>query len=153
MGLMNCSSFGVRCRGYDYYKNKAVINLKQISDTNYEATVKGSGNIEYTVRLDLKHNRQCKCNCPYAIDSIKICKHMIATYFTILPQEADKFYKEELEPLEETSKKLDSIYERLSDYIEKMPEKEVRQSLLSLLLSGPDWQFENFVFGNHLLDE
>ena len=49
MGLLELASSASDWRGYEYYKEKAIITKHKISDTKYEGTVRGSGNNHYDV--------------------------------------------------------------------------------------------------------
>ncbi len=41
------------------------------------------------------------CNCPHANGKRIICKHQVALYFSVFPEEADQYYKEVIEYEEE----------------------------------------------------
>ena len=97
MGLIDCASGNSIWRGYDYFKEKKVSKLVPIGDGIYEATVSGSDKEPYHVLLDIPHPRRSNCNCPHADGKRIICKHIVAVYFTVHPEEAERLYREAME--------------------------------------------------------
>lgn len=87
MGLLDIASSRTISRGFDYYFNDYVKDVKQINDYEYEGYVKGSLNEPYFVHINIKHPKKSYCNCPFA-NGNRICKHMIALYFTVFEDEA-----------------------------------------------------------------
>ena len=78
-------------RGADYCRKKVVENLQQ-DESKIEADVVGSET--YHVRIALTDGciSDLTCNCPYAADGLKNCKHMAAVLFSALaPEKAEKF--------------------------------------------------------------
>lgn len=153
MGILECASSASVWRGYDYYKSKKVLSLEEIEENVYSATVAGSAEKPYSIRLLMEHPRKSKCNCPYADGKRIICKHIIATYFTVLPHEAERFYAEVIAYQEEEEKRQEELSDRVIEYIAKMKKADVCQLLINLLFDGPDWQYERFVEEHGLMDE
>lgn len=91
MGLLQLCSGNSSSRGYDYYKEKRVLSFSKVDDEEFIGEIKGSGNNIYNVKINIDHPRKSSCNCPFAYGTRKICKHMVALYFTCLPKEADKY--------------------------------------------------------------
>ena len=150
MGLLECASGASVWRGYDYYKEKKVLGIEKIGDGIYSANVSGSGSKPYTVELHMDHPRKSKCNCPHADGKRIICKHIVATYFTILPDAAEKFYAEAMACQEEEEKQEEELYNKVQDYVCKMKKSELQNALLELLFDGPEWQFDCFIRQNEL---
>lgn len=90
MGLLDIASSRTISRGFDYYLNDYVKDVKQINDYEYEGYVKGSLNEPYFVHVNIKHPKKSYCNCPFA-NGNRICKHMIALYFTVFEDEANEY--------------------------------------------------------------
>ena len=84
MRFINLGSYNSQFRGLDYCEDKKVIEYKKINDFIYTSKVKGSLNNVYSVVIDIEHPRRSTCNCEHANGRRVICKHMIATYFTIV---------------------------------------------------------------------
>ncbi len=145
MGLLECASGASVWRGYHYYKEKKVLSLKEDENNIYFATVSGSASKPYTVELHLNHPRKSKCNCPHADGKRIICKHIIATYFTVLPEEAERFYAETMAYQEEEARHEEEVYDEVMRYIGKMKKSELQQTLIELLMNGPEWQYDRFV--------
>lgn len=66
MGLLECASAASVWRGRDYYEDKKVKNLTEISDGIFTADVIGTVSEPYNVNLDAVHPRKSTCNCPHA---------------------------------------------------------------------------------------
>ena len=134
-------------RGYNYYLNVKVSSLVKISDIEYEALVQGSEEKPYKVHLNIKKPKASVCDCPFA-NGRRICKHMMAVYFTAFPDEAER-YKRQFEEYEAEEEQREQEYEELCakvlDTIESMSADDLKQVLSQLLFEGPEWQFERFV--------
>lgn len=87
MSILSRASSKTVERGYNYYIQKYVQSYNKIDENKYESNVKGSEKEPYYVELDLKHPLKSSCTCPFA-NGNRVCKHMVATYFTIFPDEA-----------------------------------------------------------------
>ena len=112
MDIISLASDASCWRGLDYYKKNKIINLKRINDYEYTSTAIGTNN--YDIYLDVSHPRRSTCNCPLANGKRIICKHIVATFFTALPEEAKNF--------EEEQERLHAEYE---DYQEKLYNKTI----------------------------
>ena len=107
--------------------------------------VRGSEGTLYTTTIDLLHPRRSKCNCPHADGRRIICKHMIALFFTIHPDEAVQFYNDAVKAEEDAEEYENEVYEKVVKRIMHMKKAELQQALLDLLLTGPEWQYDRFV--------
>ena len=152
MGLIECASAASVWRGYDYFKDKRVVNFEELGENIYTATVTGSSNHHYSVELHIDHPRKSKCNCPHADGKRIICKHIVATYFTVLPKEAERFYAEAMAYQEEEEKRQEELSNKVIEYVGKMKKADLCQSLLELLFDGPEWQYDRFI-REHGLDD
>ena len=152
MGLLECASGASVWRGYDYYKEKKVVSLEVTGENIYSATVAGSSSEPYSVELHIDHPRKSKCNCPHADGKRIICKHIVATYFTVLPKEAEKFYAEAMAYQEKKKKHQEELSDKVIEYVGKMKKVDLCQSLLELLFDGPEWQYDRFI-REHGLDD
>ena len=153
MGLLECASGVSVWRGYDYYKENKVVSLEEIETNIFTAKVSGNSSEPYSVELHIDHPRKSKCNCPHADGKRIICKHLVAAYFTVLPEEADKFYAEALAYQEEEEKRQDELSDKVCHYVWHMKKSELQEALLQLLFDGPEWQFDRFVRENGLEDD
>ncbi len=153
MGLLECASGASVWRGYDYYKENKVVSLEEIETNIFTAKVSGNSSEPYSVELHIDHPRKSKCNCPHADGKRIICKHLVAAYFTVLPEEADKFYAEALAYQEEEEKRQDELSDKVCHYVWHMKKSELQDALLQLLFEGPEWQFDRFVRENGLQDD
>lgn len=126
-------------KGYWYYKNGNVLSWKKLNDFEYEGIVKSDNKKEeYNVTINLKKPRSSKCNCPFAIDSYKICKHMVALYFAVFPEECIAFEKEleeERKQEEERIKQAQLDFEKRKKELKKEIKKWPKEKLIEYVLN------------------
>ena len=153
MGLKECASWASVCRGYDYYKEDKVLELKQESETIFTSLVKGSNNARYNVYIDIEHPRKSKCDCPHADGKRIVCKHQMATFFKAFPKEVEilerefalaEQYEEELQDKKEVA---------LENYLDGLSKEELKSAIYDLLNMCPDWVSDNFLRFNVGFDE
>ena len=148
MSLLSIASDKSRQRGYEYFTENKVISAKGTGSASFVGTVRGSGSAEYHVSIDLEHPRKSSCDCPFAAGRSRICKHMIALYFTVFPNEAEKHRIEEerrlaeIELEEEFKFKQDEV---VITYLLRMSKNELVNLVSSLLQLLPDWQYDLFI--------
>ena len=148
MGIISIAS-GTSCwRGLDYYKNKKIKNIRKISDIEYTSIV--SGNDEYNIYLNLKNPRKSTCNCPLANGKRIICKHIVATYFSVLPGSAKEFEEEQNRLQEEYEKQEENEYQNAIKFINKMSKKELVEELIYIFDYAPEWVYDNFIRRNNI---
>ena len=126
--------------GIDYYQSKKVKKIKKISDNEYDSIV--SGTEEYNVHIDINHPRKSTCTCPFADGRRVICKHMVATFFTIYPEEAERIIKEEQEYEEEEERLFEEHLEEVREYVNGLTEDEVRALLIDKLMD--EWYDDDY---------
>ena len=140
MGLIDLASSNSLWRGIDYYQSKNVKKIKKISDDEYNSIV--SGTEEYNVHIDINHPRKSTCTCPFAAGRRVICKHMVATFFTIYPEEAERIIKEEQEYEEEEERLFEEHLEEVREYVNGLTEDEVRALLIDKLMD--EWYDDDY---------
>lgn len=150
MGILECASGASAWRGYDYFKEKRVTDIEQIGTNIFSAKVSGTSSEPYSVELNIDHPRKSKCNCPHADGRQIICKHIVAAYFTLFPEEAEEFYAEAMAYQEEEERREEKLYEEVCRYVGRMKKNELQEALLQLLFDGPEWQYNHFVRENGL---
>lgn len=153
MGVLECASGASVWRGYDYYKEDKVVSLEKIGTNGFSAKVLGNSSEPYSVELHIDHPRKSKCNCPHANGKRIICKHIVAAYFTVLPEEADRFYAEALAYQEEEEQRQEALEDKVCHYVRRMKKSELQEALLQLLFDGSQWQYDRFVRENGLDDD
>ena len=137
MGLLDLASSNSLWRGIDYYQSKNVKKIKKISDDEYNSIV--SGTEEYNVHIDINHPRKSTCTCPFAAGRRVICKHMVATFFTIYPEEAERIIKEEQEYEERL---FEEHLEEVKEYVNGLTDDEVRAALIDKLMD--EWYNDDY---------
>ena len=140
MGLIDLASSNSLWRGIDYYQSKNVKKIKKINDDEYNSIV--SGTEEYNVHIDINHPRKSTCTCPFADGRRVICKHMVATFFTIYPEEAERIIKEEQEYEEEEERLFEEHLEEVREYVNGLTEDEVRALLIDKLMD--EWYDDDY---------
>lgn len=145
MGLLKLASAISAWRGYEYYEANNVLVKTKISETEFAGIVRGSNNKRYEVFIDLGHPRKSHCNCPHANGRRIICKHQVALYFSVFPEEAERYYDEFFEDEEEEEYFQEELNKKVVAYIDSLSKEELRQALYEVLYNGADWVFERFV--------
>ena len=143
------SASGASCwRGLEYYKRKKISNIKRISDTEYTSVVSGTNT--YNVFLDLGHPRRSTCNCPLADGKRIICKHIVATYFSVVPNSAKNFEEEQERLQQEYEEYQERVYDNAIKYLDKMSKKELVDELSYVLNYAPEWVYDDFIRRNDI---
>ena len=140
MGFIDLASSNSLWRGIDYYQSKNVKKIYKISDNEYNSIV--SGTEDYNVHIDINHPRKSTCTCPFAAGRRVICKHMVATFFTIYPEEAERIIKEEQEYEEEEERLFEEHLEEVREYVNGLTEDEVRAILIDKLMD--EWYDDDY---------
>ncbi len=148
MGIISSAS-GASCwKGLDYYKNNKTKNIKRINDTEYTSIA--SGTAEYNVYLNLKNPRKSTCNCPLANGKRIICKHIVATYFTVVPNSAKEFEEEQEKLREEYEEYQNNEYKNAIKFVNKMSKKELVEEFIYIFDYAPEWVYADFIRRNDI---
>ena len=142
MRFINLGSYNSQFRGLDYYEEKKVIEYEEVSPSIFKSRVKGSYNNIYDVVIDVDHPRRSTCNCEHANGRRVICKHMIATYFTVFPYKVQEFH-DDLERMnyeyeEEMKRRRDEREKQVKEYVNSLSAKEVRKELIERMMDEYD---------------
>ncbi len=145
MGIVSLASGASAYRGYQYYKDNMVAAVRATGENLYEGDVNGSNDACYHVMIDMTHPRFSTCNCPKANGRRVICKHIIAAYFTLFPQEA-KQYLADLNRAEVDARQ-QAKNDRLmvQRYVKKMKRSDLENAFLMHLEESPEWVYDRFV--------
>ena len=136
-------------RGYEYYLAKKVLEIKSSTDNQFKGKVSGSDNKHYDVFIDIDRPRSSTCNCPHAKDRLVICKHKVALYFFVYPEDAVKYLKEVEKAEKEYEEYEKELYKRVEKHIKfKMTKSELQNSLYHILNIAPEWIYDEFVRDN-----
>ena len=133
MSIRTIASGASAWRGYEYYTQKKVLSLSQTGENEYIGQVAGSGSIPYQVKINTAHIRQSKCNCPHADGRRVICKHMVALFFAVFPNEAEQYIKEVEEYEREEEQRMEEHYAALRSYVKSLSKKELQEKLFEAL--------------------
>ncbi len=145
MGIIRSASASSAWRGLDYYKKNKVISCKKLNEYEYEGILKGSNNKNYNVIMNVERPRSSSCNCPHANGKRIVCKHIVALYFYVFPNEVKKFEEAARKAEEEYEKYQEQLYDRVENHINSMSKKELQEALMYVLNVAPDWVYEIFV--------
>lgn len=155
--LSGASSSSVE-RGYAYYLGDNVLSSRQISEFEFEGLVQGNQSNPYHVSINVKHPRESSCDCPFA-NGYTICKHMVALYFTVFPEETkdyeewvDNAYEEQEFGEYDEDDQSDAVFikplffdQALRNYIEKLNVHELKEHLMSELANNPRYTFTKYL--------
>lgn len=143
MSLISLASVQSTWRGYEYCCDKKVESYEEVGINLYAGKVKGNGSL-YDVCIDLKHPKKSICNCPHAEGRI-ICKHMVALYFTLFPDQAEEYIRE-VEKSEEEREELNrAMDEMLVKHLKSLTKKQLKDNLYELINSLPEWMKEKYI--------
>lgn len=148
MSILSLASGQSVSRGYEYYKDEKVLEVELYDKNQYRGTVAGSNGAEYDVLIDLEHPRKSQCTCPHAAGRRIVCKHMVALYFAVFPEEAQQYIDEVEAYWEEEAQHCEDAEQKLIAYVGRMKTAELQEALLQLLFTGPEWQYERFLDDN-----
>lgn len=148
MGIISVASGSSCWRGLDYYKSKKVKNIKKINDNEYTSVVGGSQ--DYNVYLNLEHPRSSTCNCPLANGKRIVCKHIVATYFSIISHSAEDFENEQNRLQEEYEDYQENEYKNAIKYIKNMSKAELVDELIYIIDYAPEWVYNDFIRRNNI---
>lgn len=140
MALIDLASYNSLWRGYDYFDSKLVKNLTKINESEYESIVSGAK--DYHVFISINHPRKSHCDCPHAEGRRIICKHMVATYFEIFPNEAKNLYEERLAYEEEEEQIAEEHYTNVKEYVDGLTEDEAKAILIEKLIC--EWYGDDY---------
>ncbi|MBQ8540522.1 MAG: SWIM zinc finger family protein [Clostridia bacterium] len=144
MSLISLASGQSLWRGYEYYCDKKVESYEEIGINLYSGKVKGRGQT-YDVCIDLAHPKRSTCNCPNAKGRRIICKHMVALYFAIFPDEAEEYIRE-VEKSEEEREELNcAMDEMLIKHLKSLTKQQLKDDLYELINSLPEWMKEKYI--------
>lgn len=137
MAFYSSASNASLWRGINYYDSGKVRSFKHKDDNIIEGIVDGSEGREYSVSIDLNHPKKSSCNCPFADGRKVICKHMIALYFTSIPDSYELF-TEDMHRLEvqyklEEKRWQEETLDRIKANVAKLSVDEVREKLVALI--------------------
>lgn len=152
MGILECASRASVWKGFDCYAQEKVLRLDEIGEDLFRAEVSGSGDSPYQVELNIRHPRKSKCTCPRANGKRVVCKHIVATYFVVCPEEADRLIAETVAAKGGEMQRQEEQYRKVCQYIRGMDQNALQEALLALLEYGPEWQYDRFI-REHRLDE
>ena len=148
MGIINSAS-GESCwRGLDYYKSNKIININKINNNEYTSIALGSKN--YNVYLNIEHPRKSTCNCPLANGKRIICKHIVATYFSVVPNSAKDFEEEQEKLQQDYEEYRENQYKNAINYLHNMSKKELIDELIFVFNCAPEWIYDDFIRKNNI---
>ena len=140
MALIDLASSNSLWRGIDYFESNKVKEVEKINDNEYKSIVSGSS--DYNVFISLNHPRKSTCSCPFAEGRRVICKHMVATYFKIYPEEAKRLIDEQVAYEMEEEQLYEEQYNEVKEYVNSLTEEEAKAMLIERLID--EWYGDNW---------
>ncbi len=145
MGIVSLASGASAYRGYQYYKDKMVVAVQATAENLYEGEVIGSNDARYHVTIDMTHPRFSTCTCPKANGRRVICKHIVAAYFTLFPQEAKQYLAEIKQAEVEARQQAKNDRLMVQRYVKKRKRQDLENAFLMHLEESPEWVYDRFV--------
>ena len=72
--------------------------------------------------IDIEHSKKSTCTCPHAEGTRRVCKHKVALFFSVFPEEADRALREAEEREAYEEKRWQEEYKGLERYVNSLPE-------------------------------
>ena len=144
MSILTAASSKSAWRGYEYFMEDKVQFVKKLDDIHFVGAVTGSEAEPYAITIDIVHPKRSTCDCPFA-NGLKVCKHMVAVYFTAFPEEAIKFKAAIDRALEEEEQYREELPGRMEKYINKLNKAQLKDLALNLIYELPEYEFERFI--------
>lgn len=140
MALIDLASNRSFWRGYDYHKNNKVKSFEIIDEETIKGVVRGSQIEDYKVEIHLNKPLTSTCTCPFSQEhSRSVCKHMVALYFAVYSEEAERIIQE-IQDEEEFER--NALMESIVDYVNSLSEQQVRKMLIDKMF---DEDYERYV--------
>ena len=115
-----------------------VLSVIKINNHEYHAKVRGIKNNIYDVVLDPEHPKKSTCSCPRAKGKSIVCKHKIAAYYAVHPEEALEIKKEKEEQRKCQDKLEQEFMERhkkrvleATKYVDSLSVEEMRNIIIN----------------------
>lgn len=70
---------------------------------------------------------------------------MVALYFTAFPEEAKQYYIKLTAAWEQEEQEQQEREDWLISRVHRMKKAELQEALLTILLDGPEWQYNRFI--------
>lgn len=141
MGLLEIASGNSLWRGYDYYEDNMVESYQQTDQYQYEGTVQGSKDNLYNVVIDVEHPKRSTCTCPHAEGTRRVCKHKVALYFSVFPDEAVRIVKEAEEWEKKEAERWDQRCKDIEKYVKSMSKQQLQEQLLWRLIEEEERRY------------
>lgn len=138
MSILSIASNASAWRGYEYYTGKRVLSWKQTGEHEFTGEVAGSGNEPYHVIIDTEHPKKSICNCPHAEGNRIICKHKVALFFTVFPNEAKSYIAEIEEYEREEEERERERNDQIIKYVKSLSKAELRIALINALIEAEE---------------
>ena len=128
MAFLDRASAASKARGAEYYFDDRVKSCEPFGDGEFAGEVEGSGGELYHVKINPAHPMSSTCTCPPAAGRMIICKHMIAMYFCLSPEQAEAVGRENSRILAERRRI------KLTVYVHSLTKSELQDALVEALL-------------------
>jgi uncharacterized Zn finger protein len=142
MSLWSLASNRSLWRGYDYYREGKVSSYEKVAEGVFESHIEGSGIDPYHTVIDVTHPRNSHCDCPFAEGRRVICKHMVALFFTVFPDEVAVLMQEVEESKREAERRQQEHYKELERYVKSLKKEDLQRELYNALLELEERKYE-----------
>lgn len=153
MSFISCANRLSLHRGYRYFKERKVVSYNSTGESRYIGMVLGSGDEKYITTIDIGHPYSSMCSCKHAQNGRVICKHMIALYFEMFPEEAERLYREDEKLRRFAEGSQDETEQAVLHYICHMNKAELEYAFIEMFFGGPEWQYEQFIKDHGIMEQ
>ena len=97
MDISSLVNYKIYDRGKNYYQEGKILEMLYENDKIVKGKVEGNHQEFYNVKIDLENINNSECDCPYAKENNRICKHMIAILLKIAEETGEKYGLEKID--------------------------------------------------------
>ena len=151
MSFIDSAAYWSKVNGFDYFEDGRVLEIKKISEEEYHAKVKGSNGNVYNIVYYPDYPKKSTCDCPRANGKRVVCKHKVAVFYALNPEEV-KAVRDEREEAFRMQEKLEQEYEErhrkrveeARQYVESLTVEEMKRIIIGYRVSEMEEIEEQF---------
>ena len=151
MSFIDSAAYWSKVNGFDYFEEGRVLEIIKINDDEYHAKVKGSKDNVYNIVYYPDYPKKSTCDCPRANGKRVVCKHKVAVFYALNPDEAQSVrdereenlrYQEKLE--QEFEERHRKRVEEAQKYVDGLSVEEMKRIIIGYRVSEMEEFEEQF---------
>lgn len=120
MSFIDSAAYWSKVNGFDYFEDGRVLEIVKISEDEYHAKVKGNNDNICNIVYYPDYPKKSTCNCPRANGKKVVCKHKVALFYALNPDEAQSVRDEREESIKHQERLEKEFEERHRKRVEEM---------------------------------